>query len=140
MAKVSRTCRVKNIYPHETHKEHTPPIISEEQKNLRDETVLQAAIRRQLRLVLEDKPKVGSETSSAEGTLDVKKMADTLGMDSGKLKTAVTNLRGGKRNSNDNGVFGDLFAKLIDASPEDTVKVMNVLKKVESEPEGTEKK
>lgn len=82
----------------------------------------------------EDKPaKAGSETSTAEGTLDVKKIADVLGVDSGKLKTAVTNLRANKRNSADDKVFGDMVAKLIDASPDNTVKVMGILKKVSSE-------
>lgn len=82
----------------------------------------------------EDKPmKAGSETSSAEGTLDVKKMADILGVDAGKLKTAVANLRADKRNSTDDKVFGDMVAKLIDASPDNTVKVMGLLKKVSSE-------
>ena len=82
----------------------------------------------------EDKPvKPGSSTASAEGTLDVKKIADTLGVDSTKLKTAITNLRAGKRNTADDKVFGDMIAKLIDASEQDTVKVMSVLKKVEAE-------
>jgi len=83
--------------------------------------------------------KVGGETADVEGNVDIKKMADALGADVGKLKTAVSNLRAGKRNSLDNSVFGDIFAKLMQASPEDTVKAMNVLKKVSSE-DGEEKK
>jgi hypothetical protein len=78
--------------------------------------------------------KSGTQTATgAEGTLDVNKIAKTLGLDGAKLKTAVTNLRLGKRNSNDNQIFGDMVAKLIDASEQDTIKVMNVLKKVESD-------
>lgn len=77
--------------------------------------------------------KPGSQTAAAEGTIDIKKIADTLGVDASKLKTAVTNLRAGKRNSTDDKVFGDMVAKLIDASEQDTVKVMGVLKKVEAE-------
>lgn len=69
----------------------------------------------------------------AEGTLDIKKIAETLKIDESKLKTAVANIRKGTRNPTDNGVFGDVFAALLEASPDDTVKVMNVLKKVSAE-------
>ena len=109
-------------------------LIEEERSVRHDEQRLRAAVRRQVKSLLEDtKPKPGSEGSEAEGTLDVKKIADALGLDPGKLKTAVTNIRAGKRNNTDNAIFGDMMAKLIDASPEDTVKAMNVLKKVSSE-------
>jgi len=77
--------------------------------------------------------KAGSATSEAEGNLDVKKIADTLDLDASKLKTAVVNIRAQKRSATDDKVFGDMIAKLIDASADDTVKVMNVLKKVSEE-------
>jgi len=77
--------------------------------------------------------KPGSEgAEAAKGTLNVKAIESTLGIAPGLLSTAVSNLRKGKRNSKDNAVFGDVFAKLIEANPDDTVKVMNVLKKVSS--------
>jgi len=80
------------------------------------------------------KPKVGkSGASDAEGSLDVKKIAETLKVDESKLKTAVSNIRKGTRNPADNTIFGDVFAALLKASPEDTVKVMNALKKVSAE-------
>jgi len=80
------------------------------------------------------KGKVGkSGASDAEGSLDVKKIAETLKVDESKLKTAVSNIRKGTRNPADNTIFGDVFAALLKASPEDTVKVMNVLKKVSAE-------
>ena len=100
------------------------------------EADLRKIIRKQLlslREEAEQPVKAGKEGSEAEGTLDVKKIADTLGLDASKLKTAVANIRANKRNSNDNAVFGDMIAKLIDASPDDTVKVMTVLKKVSAE-------
>lgn len=108
---------------------------------LNDMKITEAQLRRIIKNELfrlheagDEKPaKAGSQTAAAEGTLDVKKIADTLGVDASKLKTAITNLRAGKRNSNDNQVFGDMIAKLIDASEQDTVKVMGVLKKVEAE-------
>lgn len=81
-----------------------------------------------------DKAKVGkSGASDAEGTLDVKKIAETLKVDETKLKTAVTNIRKGARNPTDNAIFGDVFAALLKAPAADTVAVMNALKKVSSE-------
>lgn len=81
-----------------------------------------------------DKAKVGkSGASDAEGTLDVKKIAETLKVDETKLKTAVTNIRKGARNPADNAIFGDVFAALLKAPSADTVAVMNALKKVSSE-------
>ena len=78
-------------------------------------------------------PKAGTQTAAeTEGTLDVKRIADTLKLDGAKLKTAVTNLRAGKRSGSDNQILGDIVAALINASEQDTIKVMNVLKKVES--------
>jgi len=77
--------------------------------------------------------KAGAETSAAEGSLDIKKLADTLSVDPGKLKLAITNLRAGKRSSSDDKIFGDMVAKLIDASEQDTTKAMGILKKVEAE-------
>ena len=108
-------------------------LIEEEKRSLSEAAELRDIVRRQVCSLLEAGPKPGSEGSEAEGSLDVKKIADTLGLDPGKLKTAITNIRGGKRNSTDNAIFGDMMAKLLDASPEDTVKAMNVLKKVSSE-------
>lgn len=74
-----------------------------------------------------------SGAADAEGTLDVKKIAETLKVDEAKLKTAVSNIRKGTRNAVDNGIFGDVFAALLKAKPEDTVKVMNILKKVSAD-------
>lgn len=77
--------------------------------------------------------KAGTEgAKGTEGTLDVKKIADTLGLDSEKLKLAVTDLKRNKRSAAHDKMFGDVFAKLMGASESDTVKVMNVLKKVEA--------
>ena len=79
-------------------------------------------------------PKAGTTTAAdAEGTLDVKRIADTLKLDAAKLKTAVTNLRNNKRSPTDDKPLGDLVAALINASEQDTIKVMNIIKKVGSE-------
>lgn len=115
-------------------------MVISEKKSMLDEKRLRENVRGHVKHLLEAGPKTGGATAEVEGSVDIKKMADALGADPGKLKTAVTNLRAGKRNSNDNAVFGDIFAKLLEASPEDTVKAMNVLKKVSAEDGGEEKK
>ena len=116
-------------------------LVESERQEMMQEANLRRNVRKHLRNIFEAGPaKAGSETANVEGSVDVKKLADTLGADPSKLKTAVSNLQAGKRNSNDNAIFGDIFAKLMQASPEDTVKAMNVLKKVSAEDGGEEKK
>ena len=77
--------------------------------------------------------KAGFEKAEADGTLNVKKIADTLSVDATKLNAAVKAAKTGKRNASHNAVLGDVFVKLMNASPEDTVKAMNVLKAVSAE-------
>ena len=77
--------------------------------------------------------KAGSEKAEADGTLNVKKIADTLGVDASKFNAAVKAAKTGKRNATHNAILGDVFVKLMNASPEDTVKAMNVLKTVSAE-------
>lgn len=83
----------------------------------------------------ENKPaKAGTQTATdVEGTLDINKISKTLGMDTAKLKTAVANLRAGKRQSSDNQTLGDLVASLMKASDQDVVKIMNVFKQLKSD-------
>ena len=83
--------------------------------------------------VMKEIEKPGTETASAEGNLNLKKISDTLGVDAAKLSASVKAAKTGKRNATHNAVLADVFVKLINASPEDTVTVMNVLKKVEAE-------
>jgi len=90
-------------------------------------------------LLNEAPPKPGQEKADTEGSLNIKKISDTLGVDAGALKTAVNAARSGKRSSVHNAVLADVFVKLMNASPNDTVKVMNVLKAVSSDNEGQEK-
>ena len=73
----------------------------------------------------------GKEKAETKGTLDIKKIAETLGVDAGKFAEAVRAAKSGSRGPSHNATLGDVFVKLMEASPEDTVKVMNVLKKVE---------
>jgi len=80
--------------------------------------------------------KAGKEQADTKGTLDVKTIAKTLGVDPGKFSEAVRAAKGGNRGAGHNAVLGDVFVKLMEASPEDTVKVMNVLKKVTGKEEG----
>lgn len=101
------------------------------------ESHLRKIIRKELVSIREDAPaKAGSEQADTKGTLDVKTIASTLGIDPGKFSEAVRAAKSGNRSSNHNAVLGDVFVKLMEASPEDTVKVMNVLKKVTGKEEG----
>jgi hypothetical protein len=74
---------------------------------------------------------VGKEKAETKGTLDIKKIAETLGVDSGKFSEAVRAAKMGSRTPAHNALLSDVFVKLMEASPENTVKVMNALKKVE---------
>lgn len=80
--------------------------------------------------------KAGKEQADTKGTLDVKTIANTLGVDPGKFSEAVRAAKSGNRSAGHNAVLGDVFVKLMEASPEDTVKVMNALKKVTGKEEG----
>jgi len=73
----------------------------------------------------------GKEKADTKGTLDVKKIAETLGINPGKFAEAVRAAKSGSRGPGHNSVLADVFVKLMEASPENTVKVMNALKKVE---------
>jgi hypothetical protein len=85
-----------------------------------------------LREETEGPPQVGKEKADTKGTLDISSIAKVLQVDPGKLKSAVAAAKAGKRSSGHNAILGDVFVKLMEASPEDTVKVMNMLKKVTS--------
>lgn len=80
--------------------------------------------------ILKEEEKPGSEKATADGNLNVKKIADTLGVDASKLSAAVKAAKAGKRNAANNAVLGDVFVKLMNAPSKDTVTVMNVLKAV----------
>ena len=95
------------------------------------ESHLRKIIRKELVSLREEAPvKAGKEQADTKGTLDVKTISNTLGVDPGKFSEAVRAAKSGNRSSNHNAVLGDVFVKLMEASPEDTVKVMNALKKV----------
>ena len=95
------------------------------------ETDLRRLIQEEIVSLREEAPvKAGKEQADTKGTLDVKTIANTLGVDPGKFSEAVRAAKSGNRSSNHNAVLGDVFVKLMEASPEDTVKVMNALKKV----------
>ena len=92
-------------------------------------------LRRIIREEAEQPVKAGKEQADTKGTLDIKTIATTLDVDPGKFSEAVKAVKSGNRSAGHNAILGDVFAKLMEASPEDTVKVMNVLKKVsEKEP------
>jgi hypothetical protein len=90
---------------------------------------IQDAIK-SLREEAEKPVKPGQEQADTKGTLDVKKIANTLGVDPGKFSEAVKAAKAGNRTAAHNALLGDVFVKLMEANPNDTVTVMNVLKKV----------
>jgi hypothetical protein len=101
------------------------------------ETQLRNIIKKELENIAEEAPvKAGKEQADTKGTLDVKTIATTLGVDPGKFNEAIRAAKSGNRSSNHNAILGDVFIKLLEASPNDTVKVMNVLKKVTGKEEG----
>lgn len=101
------------------------------------ETQLRSIIKKELENIAEEAPvKAGKEQADTKGTLDVKTIATTLGVDPGKFNEAIRAAKAGNRSSNHNAILGDVFIKLLEASPNDTVKVMNVLKKVTGKEEG----
>lgn len=107
------------------------------------ETDLRKLIRKELSSLKEEseeaaeKPvKAGKEQADTKGTLDVKTIANTLGIDPAKFTEAVRAAKAGNRSSNHNAILGDVFVKLMEANPNDTVKVMNALKKVTGKEEG----
>lgn len=103
------------------------------------ETQLRSLIQKEIRSLHEEAQvpaKPGTEQANTKGTLDVKTIATTLGVDPDKLAGAVKAAKSGSRSSNHNAVLGDVFVKLMEANPEDTVKVMNTLKKVTTKEAG----
>jgi len=96
-------------------------LIKEEVKSLREAPEDQKAAT----------PAAGKEKAETKGTLDIKKIAETLGINPGKFAEAVRAAKAGSRGPGHNAVLADVFVKLMEASPDNTVKVMNVLKKVE---------
>ena len=103
------------------------------------ESQLRKIIRNEIAVFKEEvtaPAKAGKEQADTKGTLDVKTIAKTLDVDPGKFNEAVKAAKSGNRSSNHNAILGDVFVKLMEASPEDTVKVMNALKKVTGKEEG----
>jgi len=99
-------------------------------------TQLRKIISEEISKLHEADPPAKSGTQTAkdvEGTLDINKIANTFQLDSSKLKTALDNLRKGKRQSSDNQTLGDLVASLMKASDQDVVKIMNVFKQLKSD-------
>jgi hypothetical protein len=95
------------------------------------ESHLRKIIAEEIKILREEAPvKAGKEQADTKGALDVKTIASTLGVDPGKFTEAVRAAKSGNRSSAHNALFGDVFVKLMEATPEDTVKVMNALKKV----------
>lgn len=97
------------------------------------ESQLRGIIRQELDSLREEEErpaKAGKEQADTKGTLDVKTIATTLGVDPSKFTEAVRAAKSGTRTSNHNAILGDVFVKLMEATPADTVKVMNALKKV----------
>ena len=116
-----------------------------EQKKFSAESKLRHQIREHVKVLLEDDASTdktstpGSETANTKGTLDIKKIAETLGVDAAKLSSAVKASKSGTRSAAHNAILGDVFVKLMEADPTNTVTVMNALKKVTEVPEEDKK-
>lgn len=111
-------------------------LVESEKQEMMQEMNLRRNVRSHLRAIFEAEeaaPKAGKAGSEATGTVDVKKIADVLNIDPDALKKAVTNIRGEKRSAEDNKIFGDVFAKLLDADKDETGEVMAVFKKVSAQ-------
>jgi hypothetical protein len=77
--------------------------------------------------------------SELKGTLNVKDIASKLGIkDPLPLFSAITKVKSGTDQPLDaksNAALANVFIKLMNASPEETTQVMNILKKVEKKSE-----
>lgn len=96
--------------------------------------------RRRRLLALHEDPgaaKPGSEEANVKGTLDVKKIAGVLKVDPVTFQKAVTAAKAGSRSTAHNAILADVFVELMEAQPDDTVTVMNILKKVKGTDEGS---
>ena len=108
-------------------------------------TINKQRLRRLINEVLlneEAPPKPGQEKAETEGTLNVSKIANALGLDSPdlqKLSAAVKAAKQGKRLPAHNAVLADVLVKLMNASPNDTATVMNVFKSVSANSEEEKK-
>jgi hypothetical protein len=55
-------------------------------------------------------------TFSTDAEFDINRMVSILGYrDTSRVKTAIQNMRSGKRTATDNAVLADLFTKIVDA-------------------------
>lgn len=105
-------------------------------------TINKQRLRRLINEVLlneEAPPKPGQEKAETEGTLNVSKIAKTLGLDAQKLSAAVKAAKQGKRLPVHNAVLADVLVELMNASPNDTTTVMNVFKSVSANSEEEKK-
>jgi len=96
-------------------------------------TINKQRLRRLINEVLlseEAPPKPGQEKAETEGTLNVKKIAETLGLDASNLSKAIAAAKQGKRLPAHNAILADVIVKLMNASSNDTVQVMNAFKAV----------
>ena len=87
----------------------------------------------------EEKP--GQEKAEFKGTLDVKKITSTLGIDNPQdVVSSISAAKKGQRSTKYDKTLADMMIKLLNADPNATVTVMNVLKKVEDKEGSKEKK
>ena len=87
----------------------------------------------------EERP--GQEKAEFKGTLDVKKITSTLGIDNPQdVVSSISAAKKGQRSTKYDKTLADMMIKLLNADPNATVTVTNVLKKVEDKEGNKEKK
>lgn len=84
------------------------------------------------RMISENTPDpMAAGSGELKGSFDIAATAKILGMDSSQLKTAYSAAQSGKMTPAHNKTLADAFMSLMAAGPEETMKVANMLKKIE---------
>lgn len=81
-----------------------------------------------------------NQSQGIKGNVNIQKLSQYLpSQDPMKLKTAVSIVaRGGKLNNLQLMALGNAFIDILKANPQETVQIMNLIKRVASEPEAAE--
>lgn len=96
--------------------------------------ITESQLRTIVKRMIAEGDKSSEEPKKYKGSLDVKKLSTTLGVDYGDLQRAIAAARSGQeRTPAYNKVLADVFVKLMGADPDATTKVMNMLKQVSAE-------
>jgi hypothetical protein len=88
---------------------------------------------------MQDIQPMGGQSQGVEGNLNVQKLSKYLpSQDPMKLKTVISIVsRGGKLNNLQLISLGNAFIDILKANSQETVQIMNLIKRVAAEPENT---